>query len=159
MKSHTSTGSTITYEKHNPKQKCWLFRFINMFWILEIDIVSQKFDLGSVSHLFFGYFWINFGPFSMSQILLPPCIWGVCMPVMLHNRFSGTVFGSLLDQFGSLWIILDLYETVLVQGVYFIIVLWADYLKRSMHSDSDWIWFGLPEKWVITIVFLSPVIF
>ena len=23
--------------------------------------------------------------------LLPPCIWGVCMSVMLHNRFSGTV--------------------------------------------------------------------
>ena len=45
------------------------------------------------------------------------------------------------------------------QGVYFIIVLWADYLERSMHSDSDWIWFGLPEKWVITIGFLSPVIF
>ena len=44
------------------------------------------------------------------------------------------------------------------QGVYFILVLWADYLERSMHSDSDWIWFGLPEKWVITIGFLSPVI-
>ena len=69
----------------------------------------------------------NFGPtldlFSLSQVLLPPCILGVCMSVMLHNRFIGMVFGSLLDQFGSLWIILDLYETVLVQGVYFIIVL------------------------------------
>ena len=28
------------------------------------------------------------------------------------------------------------------RGVCFIIVLWADYLERSMHSDSDWIWFG-----------------
>ena len=45
------------------------------------------------------------------------------------------------------------------QGVYFSIVLWADYLERSMQSDFDWIWFGLPEKWVITIGFLSPVIF
>ena len=45
------------------------------------------------------------------------------------------------------------------QGVYFSIVLWADYLKRSMHSDPDWIWFGLPEKWVTTIGFLLPVIF
>ena len=45
------------------------------------------------------------------------------------------------------------------QGVYFIIVPWADNLERSMHSDSDWIWFGLPEKWVITIGFLSAVIF
>ena len=42
------------------------------------------------------------------------------------------------------------------QGVYFIIVLWAGYLERS---DSDWIWFGLLKKWVITIGFFSPGIF
>ena len=53
----------------------------------------------------------------------------------------------------------EIYTAYIFQGVYFIIVLWADYLERSMHSDSDWIWFGLPEKWVITIGFLSPVIF
>ena len=42
--------------------------------------------------------------------LLPSCFWGVCMSVMLYNRFSGMVFGSLwitLDQFRSLWINLD----------------------------------------------------
>ena len=82
--------------------------------------------------------------------------WLVMLILWFRPIDAAMVFERSFNAIGKTWLLRSSTTRVrlrpsLKQGVYFIIVLWADCLERSMSFDSHWIGFGLPQKWV-TIV-------